>query len=320
MKKSSKTADSRKADTPASLAKNGKVRSMTGFARGTIQVRAGLHATLTFKSVNHRFLDVQIRLPNGMDALEIPLRNAIKQSIARGHVDVFLQIERESRGGFEFNLEAIRSYVGAFQAAAAQEKLKGEPDLNAIFRLPGVISNDGTLAESDAAALEAAVVKHAAKLLQELNTMRAQEGAALAAELRQTMQNLDDAVQQASDLRETARQMRFERMQQRIAELTQGTVDQDRILQEAALIADRADIEEEIVRLRTHVQHFLEVLDSGAETGKKLDFLLQEMNREANTLLSKTSGTAGNALRITEIGLAIKGGVEKTREQIQNLE
>jgi len=315
MKKPAKTKEKSKPTLVGSA-----VRSMTGFARGSVQVRAGLHATLTFKSVNHRFLDVQIRLPNGLDALEVPLRNAIRQSMARGHVDVFLQMEREARNGFEFNLEAIRSYVAAFREAAAETKLEAQPDLNSIFRLPGIVSNDGTLAEEDLKALEAAVLKQADKLLKELNAMRAQEGSALAAELRQTMRNLDDSVQQASGLRETARQMRFERMQQRIAELAQGTVDQDRILQEAALIADRADIEEEIVRLRTHVQHFLEVLDGGAETGKKLDFLLQEMNREANTLLSKTSGTAGNALRITEIGLAIKGGIEKAREQIQNLE
>jgi len=316
MKKSTKVVESGK----AARASGSTVRSMTGFARGSIQVRPGLNATLTFKSVNHRFLDVQIRLPSGLDALEVPLRTAIKQSMVRGHVDVFLQMEREARSGFEFDLEAIRSYVTAFRSAASQAKLEAEPDLNSIFRLPGIVSNDGTLTEEDLAALEAAVTKQAAKLLKELNAMRTQEGVALAAELRQTMQNLDAAVQQASGLRETARQMRFERMQQRIAELTQGTVDEDRILQEAALIADRADIEEEIVRLRTHVQHFLEVLDGGAEAGKKLDFLLQEMNREANTLLSKTSGTAGNALRITEIGLAIKGAIEKAREQIQNLE
>jgi uncharacterized protein (TIGR00255 family) len=296
------------------------VRSMTGFARGTVPVRPGLQVTITFKSVNHRFLDIQMRLPGGLELLEMPLRAAIKQHMLRGHVDVIVQTERESRNGFDFNADAIRSYVHAFRAAAAQAGLASEPDLNSIFRLPGVVSTDNSLAEDDLAALEAAVAQHAGSLLDKLNAMRAHEGAALAAELALTMQTLDAAVQEAASLREDARQQRFERMQQRIAELTQGTVDQDRVLQEAALLADRADIEEEIVRLRTHVKQFLEILDAGGETGKKLDFLLQEMNREANTLLSKTSGTAGNALRITEIGLAIKGSIEKAREQIQNLE
>jgi uncharacterized protein (TIGR00255 family) len=134
------------------------------------------------------------------------------------------------------------------------------------------------------------------------------------------MQKLDDIATEALALREFSRAARLERMQQRIAELTQGVVDADRVLQEAALLADRADIEEEIVRLRTHVGQFVKILDDGGEAGKKLDFLLQEMNREANTLLSKTSGVAGNALRVTEIGLTMKSAIEKAREQIQNLE
>lgn len=296
------------------------VRSMTGFARGSIPVRPGLHATLTFKSVNHRFLDIQMRLPAGLDSLEMPLRNAIKQHVMRGHVDVTLQMERDSRSAFEFNADAITSYLAAFQAAAQHAGIAADPDLNSIFRMPGVVSTDNSVPENDLAALEASITQHAGPLLEKLNVMRAHEGQALSAELRQTMQNLEAAVQLVSGLREQARQSRFERMQLRIAELTQGIIDSDRVLQEAALLADRADVEEEIVRLRTHVRQFLEILDAGGETGKKLDFLLQEMNREANTLLSKTSGLAGNALNITEIGLGLKGSIEKAREQIQNLE
>jgi uncharacterized protein (TIGR00255 family) len=293
---------------------------MTGFARGSIPVRAGLHATLTFKSVNHRFLDIQMRLPAGLESLEIPLRGAIKQHVLRGHVDVILQMERDAAAAFDFNSAAIRSYLAAFHAAAQQAGLKSEPDLNSIFRLPGILSTDSAITEADLTALEAAIPRHAAPLLEKMNVMRAHEGNALANELRQTMQNLNAAVEQATGLREQATLARFQRMEQRLAELTQGTIDSDRILQEAALLADRADVEEEIVRLRTHTRQFVEILDAGGETGKKLDFLLQEMNREANTLLSKTTGTAGNALRITEIGLALKGSIEKAREQIQNLE
>ena len=103
-------------------------------------------------------------------------------------------------------------------------------------------------------------------------------------------------------------------------ELLNTHVDPDRILQEAAMLAERSDIQEELVRMKNHIQHFLSVLDAGGEVGKKLDFLLQEMNREANTLLSKTSGVAGEALRITELGLAMKSDIEKAREQVQNLE
>jgi uncharacterized protein (TIGR00255 family) len=111
-----------------------------------------------------------------------------------------------------------------------------------------------------------------------------------------------------------------ERLQSRMQELLGASADKERVLQEAALLVDRSDIQEEIVRLETHVQHFLALLEEGGEIGKKLDFLLQEMNREANTLLSKTSGLAGEALNITEAGLAMKAEIEKSREQVQNLE
>jgi uncharacterized protein (TIGR00255 family) len=111
-----------------------------------------------------------------------------------------------------------------------------------------------------------------------------------------------------------------EKLKSRMAELLASQVESDRIVQEAALLVDRSDIQEELVRLDTHVKHFLGLLDQGGEVGKKLDFLLQELNREANTLLSKTSGLAGEALKITEMGLAIKSEIEKAREQVQNLE
>jgi len=121
-------------------------------------------------------------------------------------------------------------------------------------------------------------------------------------------------------MREGVQQAYFERIQQRMSKMLDGNVDESRLLQEAALLAERSSIDEELVRLRAHIQHFHELLDAGGEVGKKLDFLLQEFNREANTLLSKTSGVAGNGTRITELGLAIKSEIEKAREQVQNLE
>ncbi len=111
----------------------------------------------------------------------------------------------------------------------------------------------------------------------------------------------------------------MEKVRSRLQELL-GNVDEDRVLQEAALLAERSDIQEELVRLDTHIQHFFSLLDQGGEVGKKLDFLLQELNREANTLLSKTSGVAGEGLRITELGLLMKSEIEKCREQVQNIE
>jgi len=121
-------------------------------------------------------------------------------------------------------------------------------------------------------------------------------------------------------LREDVRQAYFERISQRLTAMLDGSFDRDRVLQEAALLAERSDVDEEVTRLRTHIDHFRLLVENGGEIGKKLDFLLQEMNREANTLLSKTGGVAGNGPRITELGLGMKSEIEKAREQIQNLE
>src|SRR5438034_193280 len=156
--------------------------------------------------------------------------------------------------------------------------------------------------------------------LQQLNRMREEEGRGAERELRERMAHVKAACTEVRKHRETVLKTYSERLKSRMQEWLGASVDQDRILQEAALLADRSDIQEELVRLENHVQHFLGLLDSGGEVGKKLDFLLQEMNREANTLLSKTSGLAGDAVRITEAGLAMKSDIEKAREQVQNIE
>jgi uncharacterized protein (TIGR00255 family) len=135
------------------------------------------------------------------------------------------------------------------------------------------------------------------------------------------MSRLEVATAEVEKMRASLVKAHMERLNARLRDLLAGHVDPERVLQEAALLAERSDVQEEIVRLNTHVHHFLGLLDSGgSEVGKKLDFLLQEMNREANTLLSKTTGLAGEALRITEMGLAMKSEIEKSREQVQNIE
>jgi len=160
----------------------------------------------------------------------------------------------------------------------------------------------------------------AGDVLDRLNQMREREGRGIEHELRQRMTHLRESVKTVQLHRRTVLQSYVERLQSRLQELLGSSADKERVLQEAALLVDRSDIQEEIVRLENHVQHFLGLLDGDGEVGKKLDFLLQEMNREANTLLSKTSGLAGEALKITEAGLIMKAEIEKSREQVQNLE
>jgi uncharacterized protein (TIGR00255 family) len=157
--------------------------------------------------------------------------------------------------------------------------------------------------------------------IEKLNVMREHEGQGMEAELRRRLQSLEHATEEVSKLRSVVTRAVMEKVRARMKELLENVnADEDRILQEAALLAERSDIQEELVRLKTHVDHFRKLLDSGGEVGKKLDFLLQELNREANTLLSKTTGVTGEALRITELGLQMKSEIEKCREQVQNLE
>lgn len=299
---------------------------MTGFAQVTGEVsrpatnscsNGRLAFALSLKSVNHRFLDLHFRLPSGTDSLEMQLRRLLKEKMARGHVEVTLSLERSTNETFSLNREIVGGYIAAFRAAAAEFSLHADPDLNAVLRIPGALDSANGAASEE---LEPAVMAKVGEALQRLNQMREEEGRGIGRELRERMAHLLEAGRSVHQQRRAVLQNYNERLQTRLQDLLGSAVDKERVLQEAALLVDRSDIQEEIVRLDTHVQHFLGLLDEGGEIGKKLDFLLQEMNREANTLLSKTSGLAGEALKITEAGLAMKAEIEKSREQVQNLE
>jgi uncharacterized protein (TIGR00255 family) len=290
---------------------------MTGFAQVKGQVTPELGFTLSLKSVNHRFLDLHFRLPADSDSLEMKLRRLLKEKLSRGHVEISLNLNRGSGEGFALNKELVGSYIQAFRAAAAEFSLATEPDLNAMLRIPGALET-GTMPADGA--LEDAVLKKAEEALLKLNQMREEEGRGTEKELRERMAQVQIAQKGVEKHRQTVLQSYTEKLRARLQELIGAQVDSERILQEAALLVNRSDIQEELVRLDTHVKHFLGMLSESGEVGKKLDFLLQEMNREANTLLSKTSGLAGEALNITEMGLAIKSELEKAREQVQNLE
>ncbi|HEV2274309.1 MAG TPA: YicC/YloC family endoribonuclease [Acidobacteriaceae bacterium] len=296
------------------------IYSMTGFARISGRTAGSLVWTLTLKSVNHRYLDLHMRMPAGTEALEMRLRRILKEKVVRGHLEVTLNLERSAEGAAEFDRKLLHAYLAAFREAAAENGLIDQPDLNAIFRLPGILTGEGRSTEEQMEALEQDVTGQMTSLLTALNAMRAEEGKALVQLLNASMERLEAAVIEAGDLRLEVQEAYFERLRQRLSEMLNGVMDRDRLLQEAALLAERSDVEEEVARLRTHIQHFRSQIETGGEVGKKLDFLLQEMNREANTLLSKTGGISGNGQRITEMGLRMKSEIEKAREQVQNLE
>lgn len=298
---------------------------MTGFARVAIELENQTSYSLTLKSVNHRFLDLHLRLPSGYDALEMELRRLLKEHLRRGHIEVTLSVDRSSqqRGGYNRDLAA--AYIEAFQSAAQEFELQGQPDLNVILRMPGVLQAETRSSSEDVAPVSASVLVQIVPLLDSLRTMRLREGAALVAILTATLNRLAGAVEGVAALRPEVDLHYQQRLTERL-EAAVGTeegplgINRQRLLEEVAILVERSDVSEEIARMETHIQHFRDVLFAGGETGKKLDFLLQEMNREANTLLSKTSGVAGKGTHITELGLAMKTEIEKAREQIQNLE
>ncbi|MFI5115690.1 MAG: YicC/YloC family endoribonuclease [Terriglobales bacterium] len=294
------------------------IRSMTGYSQVKMNADDQLAFTLSLKAVNHRFLDLHLRLPAEMDPIEMKVRRVLKERLHRGHIEVTLSLERSGGVAFSVNRDLVGGYLRTFREVAEEFGVSAEPDLNAVLKMPGALN----AAESSEAmaAMEKQVTAALEQCIERLNLMREEEGRGAAAELRERMVHLSSATREVEQLRGKVLKAYHEKVHGRMQELLGAHADPDRILQEAAMLAERSDIQEEVVRMKNHIQHFLSLLDAGGEVGKKLDFLLQEMNREANTLMSKTTGVAGEALRITGLGLAMKSEIEKAREQVQNLE
>lgn len=295
------------------------IRSMTGFARVH---RATEHGDITIglKTVNHRGLDLHFHLDSEMDPFEAAMRAALKRAVLRGHVDIRCSVVRSGDGtAGGLNTALLRSYLAAFRKAAVEEGIDAHPDLNHALRIPGMFGS-AVEAESDPE-LESAVLAVLEEAAQTLNQFRAREGAELAALVREQNQAIAQGAVEMEQIRAGATVAFQARLTEKLQELLQNSIlDPQRIAQEAAVLADRSDIGEEISRLQIHSRQLNEILDAGGEVGKKLDFLLQEMNRESNTILSKTGGIGDLGLRITELALASKAAIEKIREQALNLE
>ena len=301
-----------------------RAMSMTGFASvsGALDLQAGgaRSGTLTIKSVNHRHLDLVVRVPAGLEALEVPLRRCVKAAVHRGHVEITLVLEKAAvQTRVEVDEALLEAYVQVFRRSVQRYGTAQEPDVNALLRMPGVMSS--AVVGVDAAAMEEAVVSLVNLLLRRFNEARLAEGQALTADLATCIRNLLHLTAEARQLREGAAETELVRLRSRLRDLAGDVaLSEDRLLTEAALLLARGDVEEELVRLRTHLERFLELLEGGGEIGRPLDFLLQEIHREANTMLSKTSGGGAGGLRLTELGLEMKVGLEPAREQVQNLE
>ena len=228
-----------------------------------------------------------------------------------------LNLESGGHEGMALNRSLVSAYIQAFRAAAAEFKVAAEPDLNIILRLPGAMDSAPLPGGEE---LESSVLSSLTEALARLNAMREEEGRSAERELRQRMAHVQTARAEIEKHRRAILHIYTDKLNARLQELIGSQVEPERLLQEAARWLTAATFRKNWSALDAHVQHFLGLLDQGGEVGKKLDFLLQEMNREANTLLSKTSGLAGDALKITESGLSMKAEIEKAREQVQNLE
>lgn len=292
------------------------MKSMTGFGRSTV-TGEDFSISVDLKTVNNRFLDVHLRVGQELSSMEAAIKRRISSRLSRGRVDASIVFERTGEVAYELNRPLITGYINALKSMQEQFSLQGEPDINVLARLPGAMQTvrDGI----DEAAI-AGVEKAIDEALDDLEQMRSREGEELAIEMRTRL----DEIARHIPVIETAAAGLVEayrsRLQKRISDMLgrEGQaieLDQNRLAQEVAYLADRSDISEEIVRLRSHLLQFREVVESDGETGKRLDFLLQELNREANTVLSKSTDIA-----IKQAGLAVKGEVEKLREQVQNVE
>lgn len=292
---------------------------MTGFARVRRAVPQG-EIVVSLKSVNHRALDLQFHLPGDLDPYESQLRKAISDKIVRGHVDVRVHFVRAAAvAGASVNQALLASWVGAFRDAATRYQLAGEPDLNVALRMPGMIEDRGP--EELGAEFEAALLDATRHALELLCAAREREGADTVTVLRRHQQKIASSAADMEHLRSDVVVQLHLRLQEKLAEIFRvANADPARIAQEAAILADRSDISEELARLKIHATRLNEMLDTGGELGKRLEFLAQEMQRETNTILSKSMGAGEPGRRITAFGLEVKSEVEKIREQSLNLE
>jgi uncharacterized protein (TIGR00255 family) len=301
------------------------IRSMTGYGSERTE-EEGFSLSVSVKSTNHRFLDMQLRLPQGLETLDPALRRMVKDQVARGHLEVLVGFDLRRPAGAALDRELLGAYLGAFEQARKEFGFRGEPDLTALLRIPGVITvANGEISEQDQTRIRATLERTAAGALTRLNQMRAKEGEALERDLKSRLARLKTLwtaiAEHASKLPELYQRRLAGRLRGLLAEGTGGVaLDAGRLAQEVALLASHSDVSEELERFRSHLEQVAHLVEETSEVGKKLDFLLQEMNREANTLLSKTTDIPEAGVEIARQAIEMKAEIEKLREQAQNIE
>jgi uncharacterized protein (TIGR00255 family) len=293
---------------------------MTGYAQARA-VENGWSLRVTIRAVNHRFLDLHLRIPEGFEPLEPRIRQLVRERVRRGHLDVTLFYELAGPAAVGVNHEVAAAYLKAVDSLRKEFGIQSEPDLASILRLPGVIGPAAPSLEEELDRLEKVVMRCFDEAVVKLDAMREEEAGHLREEMSARLRSIAALAGKVETLAENARPAFARRLKARLQELLgEAQLDPARLAQEASIAAERSDVSEELARLRSHVQQFESLLVGASDVGKKLDFLLQEMQRESNTLLSKSPGTEAEGLEITRLGLEIKSEIEKLREQVQNIE
>lgn len=291
------------------------IKSMTGFGRCSLALE-NMDILVEMRSVNHRYLEMSVRLPHAYSYLEDKLKKQVQQRASRGKVDISLSIQLHGTDGIEVDVNAdlAESYITAMRGANEKLQLEDDVTLTTLLRFSDVFSVRKVQLEEEAvwAAVAPAVNEAADKFL----AMRITEGEKLKADLIGRLESLENMLCQVEqNAPETAKRY-YDKLYAKVAELlADRDIDESRIVTEAAIFADRVAVDEETVRLRSHIEQFRTLLESEEPVGRKLDFLVQEMNREVNT-----TGSKAQDISITRLVVDMKSEIEKIREQIQNIE
>jgi uncharacterized protein (TIGR00255 family) len=301
------------------------IRSMTAYSSRRAE-EAQFSLALSVRSINHRFLDLQVRLPAVLEPLEPVVRRLVKERIARGHIEVSIGFERADSQTLQVNSRLLEGYVSACDALREHFGALAPPDPVALLRVPGMVAGAESEMPPDLAGrVGAALERLLGEALTELGSMRAAEGEALERDVRSRLERLGSLAKNVGSLAASVPELYRNRLDHRLRDLIgndagSATLDPARLAQEVVFLAARSDIAEELTRLESHLAQARLLLDQGPEVGKKLDFLLQEMNRESNTILSKTTDVPEAGPEISRQAIEMKTEIEKLREQAQNIE
>ncbi len=290
------------------------IKSMTGFGRGKYENEGRIY-TVEIKSVNHKYSDINIRLPRFLNSVEDNIRKRINAEISRGKIDVFINFENFSSRGtsIKINKELAKEYLTQLKSLAEETNIDFNVSVIDVSKLPEILKLED---EEDEELISSELMIAVDEAIKNFVKMRETEGTKLIEDIEKRIYLIEEKVKEITSFSSTLVEDYIAKLQERVNELLKpGTVDENRLMQEIVIFSDKSSIEEELTRLKSHISQFLNLIKQSSPIGKKIDFLIQEINREVNTI-----GSKANCLEITNRVIEIKTEVENIREQIQNIE